>query len=128
MTLYSCPLPLMPTSQSDLSFKRSGIDITISTPLPSSVIIIIIVRTAPIVGTREVDRPLLGNVELKDGIDNQERSIAVITHHIQVVQVSGTVLELQKYLLQYYMLSSSSTVIRRLSNRLSVRMHSEKGT
>ena len=37
-------------------------------------------------------------MELKDGVDNQQSSIAVITHHIQIVQVPGAFIELFQFI------------------------------
>ena len=55
------------------------------------VIVIVVVRTTTVEGTREGERPLTGEVHLNDGINHQQSRITVVTLHVQVVQVGSAV-------------------------------------
>ena len=55
------------------------------------VIVIVVVRTTTIVRTREGERPLLVEMYLKDGIENQQCRITIVTLYVQVVQVGSAV-------------------------------------
>ena len=50
-------------------------------------VVVFVVRAAPIVGSRERDRPLAGQVHLHDGIHHQQHGVASVALHVQVVQV-----------------------------------------
>ena len=55
------------------------------------VVVIVVVRTAGIIRSGEGNGPLTSQVKIQNGIDNQQGCIAIVTLHVQVVQVGSTV-------------------------------------
>ncbi len=82
---------LQSARESYLGFKGSGTHRTVLTQDKVFVIVIVVVGTTTIVSAREGERPLTGEVHLNDGIDDQQCRVAIVTLHVQVVQVGSTI-------------------------------------
>ena len=89
--MFSFFVPLQSTGDTQLGFEGPGTDGAVLAQDEVAVVVVVVVRTTGVVGAGEIDGPLLGEMHLDDGIDDQQGGIRVVTLDVQVVQVGRAV-------------------------------------